>query len=288
MKVFIERLHGEDTFQGFEITREIISTETPYQKLKIVETNRLGRVLILDDIVQTTESDEYMYHEMLVHVPMYACDNPKRVLIIGGGDGGSLREVLKHPIEQVDMVEIDRQVVDLCIEHLPALNDHGAIYRDPRVNLVIKDAFAYLNNIDQDYDVIISDSTDPVGAAEVLFSERFYQLLKNHLRPNGIIALQNGVVFLQPEEPRDVLRRLRKVDLNARFYTTVVPTYYGGQMTLGFAVNNPSMLKIDLKKIKSRWQTSPIESRCYTPELHAASFVLPKWIEKIIAGADDA
>ena len=104
MKVFIERLHGEDTFQGFEITREIISTETPYQKLKIVETNRLGRVLILDDIVQTTESDEYMYHEMLVHVPMYACDNPKRVLIIGGGDGGSLREVLKHPIEQVDDV----------------------------------------------------------------------------------------------------------------------------------------------------------------------------------------
>ena len=284
MGTFIETLHGEDAFQGFRTTREIASVETPFQKLQIFDTECLGRVLVLDGIVQTTEKDEFMYHEMLVHVPMYACPAPKRVLIVGGGDGGSLREVLKHPIERVDMVEIDRQVVDLCVEHLPALNNAGAVFDDPRTNLVIEDAFEYLKEVGQGYDVIISDSTDPIGAAEVLFSERFYRLLKDHLRPDGIISLQNGVAFLQPDEPREVLQTLHAIGLCARFYTTVVPTYYGGQMTLGFACNNESLLNVDLDKIKARWQSNPVATRCYTPELHAASFVLPKWIEKIIEG----
>ena len=284
MPKFVEALHGEDTFQGFEITREIVEIETPFQKLQIFDTKRLGRVLVLDGIVQTTETDEFMYHEMLVHVPMFACEKPKRVLIVGGGDGGSLREVLKHDIEQVDMVEIDKQVVDLCIEHLPALNNAGAIYQDPRANLVIEDAFEYLKDRDTRYDVIISDSTDPIGAAEVLFSEHFYELLRNNLAPGGLISLQNGVVFLQPEEPRDVLAMINRIGLEARFYTTVVPTYYGGQMTLGFASNDENMLVVDPEAIKARWQRSTVDTRCYTPELHAASFILPKWIEKIIAG----
>lgn len=287
MPKFVETLHGEDAFQGFEVTREVVARETPFQALQIFETERLGRVLVLDGIVQTTENDEFMYHEMLVHVPMYACPDPKRVLIIGGGDGGSLREVLKHNVQQVDMVEIDQLVVDLCIEHLPTLNSSGAIYEDPRANLVIEDAFEYLKEVKDGYDVIISDSTDPIGAAEVLFSTRFYQLLKDHLRPNGIISLQNGVAFLQPDEPRDVMKALRSVDLRTRFYTTVVPTYYGGQMTLGFAAHDEVLLDVDLEKIRNRWQSQPIYTRCYSPELHAASFVLPKWIENIIAGVNN-
>ena len=287
MPTFVESLHGEDAFQGFEITREVVTADTPFQKLQIFETKRLGRVLVLDGIVQTTEADEFMYHEMLVHVPLFACPDPKRVLIVGGGDGGSLREVLKHDIEQVDMVEIDREVVDVCVEHLPALNNNGTIYEDPRAKLVIEDAFEYLKEVDEGYDVIISDSTDPVGAAEVLFSDRFYQLLKSHLKPDGIISLQNGVPFLQPAEPRNVLSALTRIGLNARFYTTVVPTYYGGQMTLGFATNNENLLNVDAAKIHARWQAHPVETRCYTPEVHVASFVLPKWIEKIIAGENN-
>ncbi|MGR8949271.1 MAG: polyamine aminopropyltransferase [Gammaproteobacteria bacterium] len=287
MSKFVEKLHGEDTFQGFEVTREVVSSKTPFQELQIFETKHLGRVLVLDGIVQTTEKDEFMYHEMLVHVPMYACADPKRVLVVGGGDGGSLREVLKHGVERVDMVEIDRLVVDLCVEHLPTLNLGGAIYHDVRVNLVIDDAFEYLKEVKHGYDVIIVDSTDPIGAAEVLFSTRFYQLLKDHLRPDGIISLQNGVPFLQPDEPRDVMKALSSVDLKTRFYTTVVPSYYGGQMTLGFAAHSKKLLDVDLDKIQTRWQSHPVDTRCYSADLHAASFVLPKWLEKIIAGAND-
>ena len=287
MARFVETLHGGDAFQGFEFAHEVIASKTPFQNLQIFQTERLGRVLVLDGIVQTTENDEFMYHEMLVHVPMYACAEPKRVLIVGGGDGGSLREVLKHDIEHVDMVEIDRQVVDLCVEHLPALNLNGTIYEDPRANLVIEDAFEYLKEVNQGYDVIISDSTDPIGAAEVLFSPRFYRLLKDHLRPNGVMSLQNGVAFLQPEEPREVLKALNSVNLKACFYTTVVPTYYGGQMTLGFAAHREKLLYVDPEILQARWHSHPVETRCYSPDLHAASFVLPKWIEKIIAGENN-
>lgn len=282
MERFIEGLHGGEVFQGFEILEVLAESQTPFQHLRIVNSKRLGRVLLLDGVVQTTEKDECMYHEMLVHVPMFACPNPKRVLIIGGGDGGSLREALKHDVERVDMVEIDREVVDLCVEHMPQLNNGGAIYNDPRARLIIDDAFEYLKVVDDGYDVIISDSTDPIGAAEVLFSESFYQLIEKHLRPNGVIALQNGVVFLQPNEPKGVLENLRKLSLHACCYTTVVPSYYGGQMTLGFASNNTELLDINLEKIKTRWDAQTIETFCYTPELHAASFVLPKWIQKTL------
>ena len=288
MTKFIEALHGADAFQGFEIHRLLVEKQTPFQLSQIVDTAKFGRVLLLDGTVQTTERDEFMYHEMLVHVPMFSCPDPKRVLIVGGGDGGSLREVLKHDIEHVDMVEIDKEVVDLCIEHMPQLNNAGEIYNDPRANLVIEDAFEYLKHVEQGYDVIISDSTDPVGAAEVLFSERFYRLIEKQLRPDGVIALQNGVVFLQPDEPRKVLDHLTNLGLHARCYTTVVPTYYGGQMTLGYATNNQTLLPVNTQQINARWQNQAILTRCYTPELHAASFVLPKWIEETLAGSSHA
>lgn len=284
MERFIEGLHGDDAFQGFEIKKRIADSKTPFQHLQIFDSTRFGKVLVLDGTVQTTEEDEFMYHEMLVHVPMFSCPDPRRVLIVGGGDGGCLREVLKHNIDHVDMVEIDEAVVELCVEHLPTLNNHGEIYKDPRAKLVIDDAFEFLKEVGEGYDVIISDSTDPVGAAEVLFSDSFYKLVTKHLRPDGVIALQNGVVFLQPDEPKGVLSALRKLGLHARCYTTVVPSYYGGQMTLGYATNNAALIPVNAERVTERWQTHAIDTRCYTPALHQASFVLPKWIEEILEG----
>jgi spermidine synthase len=283
-KLFRESLYGDEIFQGFTAEETIFEGKTPYQNVQIFATRRWGKVLVLDGIVQTTDKDEFIYHEMLTHVPMFACANPRTVMIVGGGDGGILREVLKHDIERVDMVEIDRTVVDICIEQMPAHNDAGRIYEDPRANLVIEDAFEFVKREKRRYDVIMVDSTDPVGAGEVLFSRTFYELCKNSLNPGGVLALQDGVIFLQPHEARGSMAGLRELGLKARCYLIAVPTYYGGNMTLGLASDDVAALTRDVDRLRRRYEASGVQTKHYTPELHAASFVLPKWMEEITGG----
>ena len=278
---FIENLHGEDAFQGFTIEEILYSAKNQYQEIDIFHSTRFGRVLVLDGIVQTTEVDEYMYHEMLVHVPMLACTRPRDVLIIGGGDGGSLREVLKHDVRRVDMIEIDEAVVSACIEHLPTLNLNGAVFADARVNLIIDDAFKFIRKEQRRYDVIISDSTDPIGAGAILFSPEFYELCRGVLSPRGVLALQDGVVFLQPEEPRETMRALRQLGLLAKCYLVAVPTYYGGSMALGFATRDNSAFDPSIDKITERFEQANFSTRHYTPAHHIASFTLPRWIQEI-------
>lgn len=281
---FLETLYGDEIFQGFGIEQTLYEGATPYQKIQIFNTKRWGKVLVLDGIFQTTEKDEFIYHEMLTHVPMFACANPRTALIVGGGDGGILREVLKHDIERVDMVEIDRAVVDLCVEHMPSLNDGGKAFTDPRTELVIEDAFEFLKRERRRYDVIMVDSTDPVGAGEVLFSRTFYELCKSALNPGGVLALQDGVIFLQPHEARGSMLGLRELGLKARCYLIAVPTYYGGNMALGCASDDAGALTPDLAALRERFERSGVKTRHYTPELHAASFVLPRWMDEITGG----
>ena len=281
VKQFIENLHGEDAFQGFAVEETLYSAKSQYQQIDIFRSPSFGRVLVLDGIVQTTEVDEFMYHEMLVHVPMLACATPRDVLIIGGGVGGSLREVLKHDIRHVDMIEIDDAVVSACIEHLPSLNLDGSIYVDPRASLVIEDAFTFIRREQRRYDVIISDSTDPVGAGKILFSQEFYELCSNALNPDGVLSLQDGVVFLQPEEPRETMQALRQLGLLAKCYLVAVPTYYGGPMTLGFATRDSSAFDPSIDKITERFEQANFSTRHYTPAHHVASFTLPQWIQVI-------
>lgn len=288
IRQFIEGLHGDGAFQGFAVEEDLYLGTSPYQSIEIVQTQRFGRALVLDGIVQTTELDEFMYHEMLVHVPMFACHSPREVLIIGGGDGGALREVLRHDIARVDMIEIDEQVVTSCIEHLPTLNDAGAIYEDPRTNLIIEDAFTYLRREKCRYDVIISDSTDPVGAGEILFSRDFYALCEGSLNPAGALSLQNGVVFLQPEEARGTMRALRDLKLRAKCYQVTVPTYYGGSMVLGFGARDASVFNPSLEQLTQRLGTLNSPLRHYTPAHHLASFELPHWIQEITGECHDA
>lgn len=279
-----ETLYGDEVFQGFTADALLFEGATPYQKVQIFATQRWGRVLVLDGIVQTTEKDEFIYHEMLTHVPMFGCANPKRVMIVGGGDGGILREVLKHAIDHVDMVEIDRTVVDYCITQMPSLNNAGAIYQDPRAELVIEDAFEFMQREKRKYDVILVDSTDPIGAAEVLFSQTFYTLCRNALNPGGVLALQDGVIFLQPQESRQSMQLLRGLGLKARCYVIAVPTYYGGNMTLGMASDSSATLEPNVNDIHRLFAAAQVETRHYTPELHVASFVLPRWMQQITGG----
>ncbi len=281
---FQETLYGDEVFQGFTADELLFEGATPYQKVQIFATKRWGKVLVLDGIVQTTEKDEFVYHEMLTHVPLFACAAPKRAMIVGGGDGGILREVLKHPVDHVDMVEIDRTVVDYCITHMPTLNQAGGIYKDPRVDLVIEDAFEFIKREKHKYDVIMVDSTDPVGAGEVLFSRTFYDLCRSALNPGGVLALQDGVIILQPHESRQSMQLLRDLGLKARCYGIAVPTYYGGNMMLGLASDSLAALQPDLPSLQARFAAANFPTVHYTPELHCASFVLPRWQQEITGG----
>jgi len=280
---FQEKLF-EHVRQTFEITKVLFRERTEHQDLIIFETPTYGRVLALDSVIQVTERDEFVYHEMMAHVPIVAHGRARRVLIVGGGDGGILREVLKHDIEHVDMVEIDRTVVDYCIEHMPTLNDAGRIYSDPRASLVIEDAFEFIKREKNRYDVILVDSTDPVGAAEVLFSETFYHLCRSALNPGGVLALQDGVPFLQPEEAKGSMNLLRSLGLLARCYAIAVPTYYGGNMALGYASDDRAVMTPQLEKVRARFEKSGMSTRHYTPELHVASFVVPRWMQENTGG----
>ena len=279
---FIEALHGEAAFQGFDVTKRLFRQRSRYQEIEILETSAYGRVLILDDIVQTTERDEFMYHEMLVHVPMFAHPNPREVLIVGGGDGGSLRELLKHDIDSVDMVEIDEQVVRACQEYLPSLNHAGAVYREAPVNLIINDAVEFLRETSRRYDVIICDSTDPIGPGEKLYCQEFYALCYARLIDGGVLAQQDGVIFFQADEVQQTMRALRQLGLHATCYLVAVPSYYGGSMSLAIASRDSTVVTPAYEEIAARFAQRPIETRHYSPAHHQASFGLPKWIDTLV------
>lgn len=266
--------------QRLEITRVLFEQKTGHQNLILFENPYLGRVLALDGIVQVTERDEFIYHEMLVHVPLLAHGAAKKVLIIGGGDGGSIREVLRHPVETVTLVELDLTVIDLCREHMPGLSD-GA-FDDPRTDLVIGDGVAFVAGADRKFDVIIVDSTDPIGPGEVLFTERFYRDCKGCLGHGGVLVAQNGVPFFQADEVRTTWRRLAPLFSDVGFYTVPVPTYVGGLMTLAWATDDGGLRRVPVDELAQRVSALEFEARYYTPEIHTAAFSLPGYISDLM------
>ncbi len=236
-KVWQETLH--DQFgQYFAVDHVLYHEKTDHQDLIIFENRAFGRVMALDGVVQTTERDEFIYHEMMTHVPLLAHGNAKHVLIIGGGDGAMLREVTRHKnVETITMVEIDAGVVSFCRQYLP--NHNAGSYDDPRFTLVIDDGVNFVNQTTQTFDVIISDCTDPVGPGESLFTSEFYQGCKRALNPGGIFVAQNGVCFLQQDEAVGSHRKLSHYFGDVSFYQAAIPTYYGGIMTFAWATDNP-------------------------------------------------
>lgn len=275
MKHFKETLY-DAVCQEYRIDKLYFEHKTEHQHLMIFHNAMLGRVMTLDGVVQTTEADEFIYHEMLTHVPLLAHGNAKRVLIVGGGDGGMLREVCKHPIQSVTQVEIDRAVVDMSIEFLP--NHSAGAYDDPRLNLIIDDGINFLKTTDQKFDVIISDSTDPIGPGEVLFSDTFYAHAKRCLNTDGILVTQNGVPFFQADELVTTYKRMGAVFNDMTFYCAPIPTYYGGFMTFAWGTDNYAARNTDLAEIERRWQALGIKSRYYNPAIHQSSFALPQYI----------
>lgn len=275
-KAYLETLYPS-WGQQFMMDEVLFEVDTGHQHLIIFKNEQWGTVMALDGVIQTTEKDEFVYHEMMVHVPMLAHGNAERVLIIGGGDGGILREVLKHDsVEAVTQVEIDQQVIDMCVQYLPG-HSSGA-FDHPKANIVIADGVDFVNECTEKFDVIISDSTDPMGPGEVLFTSRFYQGVKNCLNEGGVFVAQNGVSFMQADEVTTTFKRLSPLFKEASFYSGAVPTYVGGIMTFAWATDNVGLKQASVSVIRERYEASGIKTRFYTPEVHVASFALPQYV----------
>ncbi|MHA1529430.1 MAG: polyamine aminopropyltransferase [Alphaproteobacteria bacterium] len=275
----VETLH-DDFRQCLREDTVLYDSETAHQRLRVIENATFGRVLTLDDVIQTTEGDEFIYHEMMAHVPLLAHGAARRVLIVGGGDGGMAREVLRHAgVEQVTMVEIDAGVVAFAKQYLPNLS--AGAFDDARLNLVIADGAAFVRDSTDTFDVIIADSTDPVGPGEVLFTDSFYGHVKHRLAPGGIFVTQNGVPFLQADELAGTMRAFRALYRDATCYLATIPSYAGGPMAFGWGTDGAAR-QVALETLESRFKAAGIATRYYTPEVHQAAFALPGYVKALV------
>lgn len=271
MKVFQEKLY-EHYSQTFTIDAELYSGQTEFQDVLIFENRLFGRVLVLDGIVQLTQRDNHIYHEMLAHVPLMAHARAKSVLLIGGGDGGTLKEILKYPVQQVVMVELDKDVVALSKRYFPEVSD-GA-FEDERVSLIAGNGVEYVAQTWEKFDAIIIDSTDPVGPGEVLFTTSFYERCRKLLRPGGVLSLQSGAPFFNPEQLQVVCTRLAFSFESVRPYLAPVPTYAGGMLALVAAGESHEALRQPIKTLRERFQRVHMRTDYYSPEIHRAAFTL--------------
>ena len=270
--------------QRFRVRAEVAHHRSAFQDIHIFDSISHGRVMVLDGAVQVTEADEFVYQEMIAHVPLLAHGAARRVLIIGAGDGGVLRRVLLHrTVERAVMVEIDGDVIRLARQHMPGIG--GEAWADPRAEIRVGDGVRYVAEAPSGaFDAIIVDSTDPAGPGEALFSDAFYDGCARILRGGGLVVNQSGVPSMQAAELRTPsLRRARHVpDVTA--YVVAVPTYIGGLMTLGLASDGP--VSRDADTVAQRAKAAGIlgQTRFWTPEVHAASFALPPYIAELLPG----
>lgn len=272
-KIYLESLYP-GWGQSFGIGNVIHREQSDFWDLILFENEHFGRVLAIDGVIQLTEKDEAIYSEMMAHVPILSHENPSSVLIVGGGDGCILREVLKHKnIERVVLVEIDRSVIEISQKYLPDLIQ-GA-FDDPRVEVVIEDASLFVKRTDELFDIIISDSTDPVGPAKVLFSEPFFKDCKNRLKEKGIMVNQNGVPFLQKDELYLTVQNRDAHFDYISYYVAPVPTYVGGFMAFGWASDHGYWFSFE--ELEKRLSLVEGTMKYYNPSIHLACFALPNY-----------
>ncbi len=276
MSWFKETLH-QHWQQCLKIDQILHESQNGLQKCMIFENTTFGRVLTLDGIVQLTERDEFIYHEMFTHLPVFAHGDVKRVLVIGGGDGGIVRELLRHQvIDQIDLVEIDQDVITLSKEFFPMVCQDA--FDDPRLTVNIADGRQFLKDTTSKWDLILVDSTDPIGPATTLFEKDFYQLCLNALNPKGILVTQNGSAYIQLEELTQTQARLSALTKWYGFYFSMVPTYVGGNMSHAWATNDFDLSSVDLKTIQQRFKLKGLNCRYYNPKVHVSAFGIPQYI----------
>jgi len=257
-----------------KITETLHTEQTDFQHLAVVDTLQYGKMLVLDGMVMTTEADEFVYHEMISHVAMNTHPNPKRVLVVGGGDGGSIREVIKHPtVEEAVLAEIDGRVVEVCRKYLPSIA--GAL-TDPRVTLAIGDGIAHVREHKGEYDVILIDSTEPVGPAVGLFSREFYQDVYEALTPDGIMVAQSESPFVNQDVIRMIHQNLTGIFPIKHLYLANIPTYPSGLWSFTIASKQYDPLQVDPAKIQ------PLGTKYYNADVHFGTFKLPQFVADLV------
>lgn len=268
-----------------EAERVLYETQTQHQHLVLFEQKFFGKVLMLDGAIQVTTKDEFIYHEMMTHVPILAHGNAREVLIIGGGDCGIAEEVLKHKsVRRLTQVEIDASVVEFSKQHFPQFT--RPVLGNSRFDLIIDDGMNYVARTHRRFDAIIVDSTDPQGPGKVLFSERFYRACKGCLARGGVLVTQNGVPILQSGELVSSIRKFRKLFADGGCYVAAIPTYVGGHMAMGWASDNPRLRRMPLASISARYRRAgSFATKYWTPEVHVAAFALPRFIAEQVAKA---
>ena len=274
MDMWLKEGQIADAAMTYKIKETLVTKKTEFQDLAIVDTYEFGRMLVLDGIIQTTIRDEHVYHEMISHIPLFTHPNPKKVLVVGGGDGGAIREVLKHPsVEKAVLCEIDEDVVNECKKFLPEIS---CALENPRCEVFIGDGIKYVHEHKNEFDVIIVDSTDPFGAAEGLFGGSFYKEISECLTEDGIFIAQTETPFYLPDVVKRVYDDAKAVFPVTRLFMAAIPTYPSGfwSFTVGSKKHDPKT--VDLSN------TIDIDTKYYTKELHKACFVLPKFVEDII------
>ncbi|MDF1534912.1 MAG: polyamine aminopropyltransferase [bacterium] len=270
MSIWYTEKHTPHSGITMEVKKTLYHGASEYQTLDILDTHEFGRMMLLDGLVMLTERDEFVYHEMLAHIPLNTHRDPRRVLIIGGGDGGTVREVLKHPeVEEVTLVEIDRMVVEAALEYLP---DISAGLGDPRTRIVYDDGVRFVAEAPPgSYDVILIDSTDPVGPAEALFTEGFFRSCEQAVGPGGVFVSQSESPFYHLPFMVDVHERIRGVYPVSGFYLASVTTYPGGTWSFLMGAKGEDSLPV----YRGRKE---ILTRYYNGDIHLASFALPRFV----------
>ena len=262
----------------FAVEKVLYEQKTEHQDLVLFEHKHFGKMLMLDGATQVTTRDEFIYHEMMTHVPILAHGKARNVLIIGGGDCGIAEEALKHKaLKSVVQVEIDESVVEFSKEHFPEFTK--PVFRDRRFESVIDDGMKYVAETDRRFDVIIVDSTDPVGPGAVLFTREFYAACKRCMAPGGVMVTQNGVPFFQAEELVSSVRLFNALFADAACYVAAIPTYVGGHMAMGWAADDVALRLTSRDEIAARYAAAgAFQTNYWTPEIHVAAFALPRFI----------
>ncbi|WP_307401917.1 polyamine aminopropyltransferase [Paenibacillus anaericanus] len=257
-----------------KIRETLVTEKTDFQDLAIIDTEEFGRMLVLDGMVMTTVKDEFVYHEMVAHPVLFTHPNPKHVLVVGGGDGGVIREIIKHPgVEKAVLVDIDGKVIEYSKKYLPEI---ACELDNPRVEVQVNDGYMHIIENKDKYDVIMVDSTEPVGPAAPLFERGFYQGIYEALKDDGIFVAQTDNPWFKADLIQQVNRDVKEIFPIVRVYGANIPTYPSGLWTFTMGSKKYDPLEVDEKQIPE------IDTKYYTPRLHKAAFVLPKFVEDLV------
>jgi spermidine synthase len=281
MELWYTENHTDNVRFSIKIDKQLASMNSEFQRIDILDSIEFGKILVLDGYIMLTEKDEFIYHEMITHVPMAVNSNIKNILVIGAGDGGTIRELIRYKsVEHVDMVEIDKMVVDVCKEFIPQTSSK---LDDERVSLYYEDGLKFVRNKESEYDLIIVDSTDPFGPGEDLFTKEFYGNCYKALKDDGILVNQHESPYYKNDAiaMNRAHKKIKSVFPIAQVYQVHIPTYPSGHWLFGFASKKYDPIT-DLKD--DEWNSQGIETKYYNTDLHKGSFAIPNYVKELLQG----